>query len=282
MKRKDFILAALVSVLIFRSSVAFSQNTVASSENGLTYQLSASSFVYAPEDQVDISYSIHNIENHGIAISFPDSRLQLVKFLVGKPEQMMLLQRIEIFHPAVELKIISRNERIVNTASVALTTLDSLNISDGDTLFVQTSPSVRTFDVGIPGPSHPHFRFDHFASFLNSFGTQRGDENYTTACDFDNDNIVDLRDWLIWVTRQPDTRTISDAAILSLQIFIRKQTADMNRDGLIDQEDFNIFFSKIGSRFGDSGYSIFADLTGDGVIGFSDFTEFVVLYRKSE
>lgn len=88
----------------------------------------------------------------------------------------------------------------------------------------------------------------------------------------------------------PETETFFDGVDAFLQAAPSTDTvmeespfsfADLNRDGVVDENDLQTFQSALGSCFGDSNYNPDADLDGDGCITSDDDEAYLGLFNSS-
>lgn len=273
---KNLKLLICVLSLISDAHPLLAQNVAQYLENGILYQLQTPQFVYAPEDVIAVSYRIINQNDSEINIVTPNSNFCRLWMIIKDT-----LFNIAPSTPGAFSEQIIFFEAICSQ-DVSKRIFSRLNFSDGDTLGIRGKPNASSYVIGLPAPTDEKFSSDRINyRFMKSFNSVLGSVNYDTRYDLNADHKIDFLDWLIWARKTESNRyETPQGADLSLVIYIRDKSADVNRDGLVNEQDMNVFVSTMGSVLGESAYSMYMDFTGDGRIDFADFVEFSTLYQS--
>lgn len=275
----------IVIFLISPPSVA-AENSSTFYQNGIIFRLFADLYAYAPEDMLSIHYVIENKENPGVLLPFPDSRRSAITVNTPMGVTGSILSG---YFPVVTQEYISKGESLssyvgVNLGSFRVVRNDTLlspsfSVNEGDTLTIVGRTTSRVYGIEEPG-----LQESTLLKWEQAKDSQKGDARYDPQLDQNQDGVINFPDYISIVGNRYilNWNVIPEAETLSLQVVIRRRSADVNRDQKIDFSDFLRFAETFGRKVTDNNYDTLTDLNGDGQIDFNDFIAFAVLFQKQE
>ncbi len=111
--------------------------------------------------------------------------------------------------------------------------------------------------------------YNLFQIVLNS---KVGDAQYVTVADLNNDGKIDSADNAIFVANYANSAKMAASSTTTPIL------GDINEDGVVDINDYNLFQVVLNSRVGDARYIASADLNNDGKIDSADNDIFISIY----
>ena len=272
-------------VIVVHPWDVWAEDRVTVLQDGLQLTLDTSKYVYEPTDTVGVGYTVKNCDYAGIQLSFPHSARAIFHFeksgMVSNEIPSVVLtvtgsefiERGENFHQGYNIPL-----DLLAVLAGNVITEQAFDLLDGDTLTVYGRLDTEYFGIGIKEES----TFEKWLKIQPLLGKTSVDEEFDLNYDFNSDGAINFPDWIYFLSTKyliSEWRRI-DAVQLSTEIYIRKKSADVNRDDRVDFGDFIFLSQAFGSRIGTDQYDIRVDLDGNGVIDFRDFVEFSVLFRQ--
>ena len=233
MRWKSFLIVVLAFTGLCPTFAAKAENASTFSGEGLFFKLQTALYAYAPEDTMTVEYHIQNLDYVGIRLHFSDSGRAF--FILETPNGSSLKQPEKVNFITGD-EFISKGETFTSSMNINLA---SFSLVRNDTI-ISLSESVADGET------------------LTLHG-----------------ELATKRFWIEDQLQQNtmESKDIPERSRLKIQILVRKQTADFDRDGRVDFQDFIVFIQTYGSVIGDQNYDVRADLDGDGRIDFWDFLD---------
>lgn len=251
--------------------------------NGLLFEMTVNAIALSPEDTLRVGYRIVNMAHQGIVLNFGDSKVG--KIDVQTPYGRTESQVGQRDFPATMQRYIAQHEAIASAFSFPLQAiliirqefLDTVSVADGDTLEVTGGIRTNAYGIDMPG-------LEDIARlrFLQAEGARAGDERYDPLLDINQDDVINFPDFVSIAANYYilNWEKMPSASRFPTKVYIRRMTADVNRDGQVDFSDFVAFANVFGFSIKYENYDARCDMNGDGRIDFQDFLFFLEKYGQ--
>ncbi|MDA0746796.1 MAG: hypothetical protein O2954_09770 [bacterium] len=276
----------ILAVLFLSVAPISAENAVSFTSDSLTCTASTTSYVYAPGDTIHVHYDITNLNHPQVILPFSSSKHAHVEAQTSGELTWLDTRRFQFVTTDESISTggtLRASTRISPGLFVDQTTdpdnRTPMQPQDGDTLTIRVHSDTRAYGI-----THPDDDFEAFIQFARYVNSPAADLGFNPQFDANDDGVINFSDYIRFTRIGFATtwHTLPAEFALTLQIYIRNKTADLNRDGSVTQEDLARFVQTFGSTIHDPLYDARTDLNGDGQTDYGDFSLFHLLYHKAQ